>query len=114
MPLTAPPKLLQPWQAFQKKYHVEYKERLDNEWQDYIASLDECTKPKSRFEFTSTFFRQLYDEALPEVKQGVDDYRLALKEQGERSLDGFDEASTLCVVQQIDVPNTCSPIYSGL
>ncbi|KIL56673.1 hypothetical protein M378DRAFT_88983 [Amanita muscaria Koide BX008] len=82
--LSAGPKLVQAWQAYQNLcWETELRKRVDVEWNQFTADLPEGTKPpKTKFAFRNEKVRQWYQELSPEMKGTVEEHRLVIKEKG--------------------------------
>ncbi|KAM6497784.1 hypothetical protein JOM56_005732 [Amanita muscaria] len=82
--LSAGPKLVQAWQAYQNLcWETELRKRVDVEWNQFTADLPEGTKPpKTKFAFRNEKVRQWYQELSPEMKGTVEEHCLVIKEKG--------------------------------
>ena len=70
--------MLRPWQAYQKLFFGDFKEKVEIKWQEFQKANPESTM--TLFEFRNKKMQTWYEESSPEVKEQVEEYRRKLKE----------------------------------
>lgn len=80
--LSAPPKLVQPWQAYLNKFQdTKLKQNIEDAWQAYTQDVPEGEKPKKTlFEIRNKVAQSLYANETPEIKQEVEEHRQRMRD----------------------------------
>lgn len=101
--LSAPPKVMQPWQAYLKLFqNTKLKEKIDKAWREYLSSVPEGQKPKKTlFEIRNKVAQESYKAETPEVKRQVEEYR---KSKEATRTDASDLAERNTTFQRYVVP----------
>ena len=73
--LTGPPKLVQPWQAFQNLFwKSELKAKFHKKWEAYKEEVPKGTEGwLNHFTFKNKMIQQLYNEVSDEIKERVEE-----------------------------------------
>lgn len=79
--LSAVPKLVQSWQAYQNKYYDStLRPKVEEAWKQYLSEIPEGQKsPKTLFEFRNQLVQKFYEDETDDVKREVEEHRLAMK-----------------------------------
>jgi len=97
---------MQPWQAFQKIYYEsQLKSRFEEEWALYLEKVSD--EKKTQFEFRNECMQKWFEEADPEVKKEVEEFRSRLKEESLKELDDNDERNE----GYAKYVRMCSPLF---
>ncbi|KAM6492907.1 hypothetical protein JOM56_011041 [Amanita muscaria] len=82
--LSATPKLVQPWQAYQNLYwEIQLREKAENAWKAYTEGFPEgSTIPLSRFAFRNQQLKLWYEESSDTTKAAVEAHRQVMKDKG--------------------------------
>ena len=79
--LSAVPKLVQSWQAYQNKYYDStLRLKVEEAWKQYLSEIPKGQKsPKTLFEFRNQLVQKFDEDEMDDVKREVEEHRLAMK-----------------------------------
>jgi hypothetical protein len=78
--LSAAPKHVQFWQAYQNKYYDStLRSEVEEAWKQYLSELPEGQTLKTLFKFRNQLVQKFYEDETDDVKREVEEHRLAMK-----------------------------------
>jgi hypothetical protein len=107
--LSAPPKLVQPWQAYLNKFQdTKLKQPIEDAWQVYLGKVPEGKKPeKTLFEIRNNVAKSQYEKETLEILEEVEEHRHKMRDN-KSSLSRSQAFQRYCFCEMV-VPATHAP-----